>query len=259
MFQNLGVQLYTVRDYLLDPALADFTFHRLAELGYNEAQTAGNAFDAKIFGELAAKNGIKIVGTHYDYNKILNDPEETMEIHRMWGTTNVGIGGMPKAARTDLGELKAFIAEYNRTAELYAKHGFKLTYHNHNFEFVRIDGYKTIMDLLVEGFDPATVSFVLDTCWVAAGGGDVNAWLQKLAGRIDILHLKDLTIKRDKNNYLVPDVTEIGHGNIWWKGVIETAEKAGVKYYVVEQDTCPGDPFDSLKFSADYIKANLMD
>ena len=35
-------------------------------------------------------------------------------------------------------------------------------------------------------------------------------------------------------------------------------EKIGVKHYVVEQDTCPGDPFDSLKISRDYIKAKYM-
>lgn len=255
MFQTLGVQLYTLRDYLTDPELADFTFHRLAAMGYTEAQTAGNAFDAKLFGELAAKNGIKIVGTHYDYNKIVNAPEETMEIHRMWGTSNVGIGGMPSAARTNLTDLKNFILEFNRTAELYAKHGFKLTYHNHNFEFVRIDGYKTIMDLLFEEFDPATVSFVLDTCWVAAGGGDVNAWLEKLAGRIDILHLKDMALKRDKNNYLVPHITEVGNGNLAWDGIMKNAEKIGVKSYVVEQDTnFAGSPFESLAVSFDFLK-----
>ena len=53
-------------------------------------------------------------------------------------------------------------------------------------------------------------------------------------------------------------VTEIGRGNIRWEGVIESAIKAGVKSYVVEQDTCPGDPFDSLKISSDYLHANFI-
>lgn len=255
MFQKLGLQLFTVRDYLGDASLADYTFHRLAEMGYTEGQTAGIPFDCKVFGELAAKHGIKIVGTHYDYNKIVNAPEETMEIHRMWGTTNVGIGGMPAAPRTDLGELKKFVLEFNRTAELYAKHGFKMTYHNHNFEFVRIDGYKTLMDILVEELDPATTSFVLDTCWIAAGGGDVNAWLEKLAGRIDILHLKDLTIKREKDGSLKPQVTEVGNGSLHWDSIMKTAEKIGVKHYVVEQDnTFAGNAFNSLQMSIDFLK-----
>lgn len=254
MFEKLGLQLFTVRDYLKDPEFADLAFKKLSELGYTEAQTAGiPAFDAKTFGELAAKHGITIVGTHYDYKKILNEPEATMELHRMWGTTNVGIGSMPMPPRTDLGELKKFITEFNRTAEIYAKEGFKLTYHNHNFEFVRIDGYKTVMDLLYEGFDPATVSFVLDTCWVAAGGGDVVEWMEKLAGRIDILHLKDLTM-RPQNGGFAPAVTEIGHGTLAWDRIIDAAERIGVKHYVVEQDgNFRGSPFNSLSDSSAFL------
>ena len=77
--------------------------------------------------------------------------------------------------------------------------------------------------------------------------------MKKLAGRIDILHMKDMAMA-DK-----PYFTEIGNGNLNFDGIVRTAAEIGVKHYVVEQDTCPGDPFDSLKFSADYIKANLMD
>ena len=256
MFTKLGVQLYTVRDYLKDPAFADLTFKTLSDLGYTEVQTAGNAFDAALFGELAKKNGISIIGTHYSQDKILHAPEETMEIHRMWGTTNVGIGGMPPAPRESLEELKKFIKEFNAAAELYAKEGFRLTYHNHNFEFYRIDGYKTVMDILYEELDPTNISFVLDTCWVAAGGGDVCAWMEKLKGRLDILHLKDLWFKYDKRKgaYL-PSMTEIGHGNLDWKSILDVAEKIGVKHYVVEQDeNFLSTPFESLKTSTAFLK-----
>ncbi len=253
MFEKLGAQIYTVRDFMGDPAFADVALGKLAALGYTEAHTAGNAFDAKTYGELMAKHGISIVGTHYDYGKILNDPEETMEVHRMWGTTNIGIGGMPGPARTNLDELKKFIAEFNRAAEGYAKHGFKLTYHNHHFEFVRIDGYKTVMDLLYEGLDPATTSFVLDTCWVSAGGADVVAWMEKLQGRIDILHLKDMTLT-PWNGQFLPKLCEVGYGNLSWEPIMATAEKIGVKHYIVEQDmNFTGDPFNSLRMSAEFL------
>lgn len=255
MFKNLGVQLYTIRDFMNDPAFADVAFGKLAEMGYTEAHTAGNAFDAKLFGELLAKHGIKIIGTHYDWGKVVNNPEETMEIHRMWGTTTVGMGGMPMPPRTNLDELKKFIADFNRAAELYAKEGFRLSYHNHHFEFVRIDGYKTVMDYLYEGLDKATTSFVLDTCWVSAGGGDVVDWMEKLEGRIDILHLKDMTLKL-KNGVYQPEMCEIGYGNLSWDSIMKTAEKIGAKHYVVEQDAYFADnnPFKSLQMSADFLK-----
>ena len=111
------------------------------------------------------------------------------------------------------------------------------------------------MDLLYEGLDPATTSFVLDTCWVAAGAGDVTEWMEKLAGRIDILHLKDVFTRYNKTTgALEHTMTEVGHGTVAWEKVMETAEKIGVKSYVVEQDTnFIGSPFDSLKFSAEYL------
>ena len=255
MFKNLGVQLYTIRDFMKDPEFADLSFQKLAQMGYTEAHTAGNGLgDDALFAELLKKNGISIIGTHYDYDEILNNPEKTMEVHRMWGTTNVGIGGMPAKPRQNLDELKAFISQFNKAAEQYAKHGFRLTYHNHHFEFVRIDGYKTLMDLLYEGLDPATTSFVLDTCWVSAGGGDVCDWMEKLEGRLDILHLKDMALKKDDVKGYQPYLTEVGHGNLAWDKIMATAEKIGVKHYVVEQDmNWKGTPFNSLQMSADFL------
>lgn len=257
MFQNLGLQLYTVRDYLQDPEFADLTFRRLRELGYAEAQTAGFApFDPVLFSELLKKNGIRIVGTHYNYRKIIDEPEETIALHRMWGTNNIGLGMMPPDARASLDGLKKFIRDFNGAAELYAKEGFRLTYHNHNFEFERVDGYRTRMEILAEEFDPKNISFVLDTCWVAAGGGDVRAWMERLAGRIDILHLKDYSVNLSDGSYR-PRVclAEVGYGNLDWNGILETAEKIGVKHYVVEQDeNFTRTPFESLRMSAEFLK-----
>ena len=257
MFKNLGLQMYTVRDYLIDPEFADLSFRRLRELGYTETQLAGHdSIDAKLFGELLAKNGIRVIGDHCSLDDILNRPEETMAKYRMWGTTNLGIGGIPHEARSGVKELAKFIDTYNKAAEIYAKEGFKLTFHNHNYEFEPIDGAKIPMEFFAEEFDPNNISFVLDTCWVAAGGADVRAWMERLAGRIDILHLKDLAATRVVNARSPEfNVTEIGNGNLYWDGIMETAEKIGVKHYVVEQDNnFKGNAFNSLRMSAEFLK-----
>lgn len=243
---------------MTDPDIADTAMKKLAEMGYSEVHTAGQYMSDEALGALCKKHGISIIGSHYDYNKIVNDPEGTMAVHDAWGTKNVGIGGMPKAARDNLEELKKFIEEFNRTAEIYAKQGFRLTYHHHNFEFARIDGYKTIMDLLYENLDPKNTAFVLDTCWVSAGGGDVVDWMEKLAGRIDILHLKEMALKKE-DKYFVPYITEVGYGNLAWDPIIKTAEKIGVTNYIVEQDThFNPDSLASLKMSADFLKKYMV-
>ena len=195
MIKKLGFQLYTVRDFMTDPDIADTAFKKLSAMGYSEVHTAGNYMSDEALGELCKKHNMTIIGSHYDYDKILNDPEATMAVHDAWGTKNVGIGGMPREIRESLAGVKGFIEEFNRAAEIYAKHGFRLTYHHHNFEFARIDGYKTIMDLLYENLDPKNTSFVLDTCWISAGGGDICAWLEKCAGRVDCCFFAFISIR----------------------------------------------------------------
>lgn len=251
MFQNLGFQLYSIRDIFTDPDFADLALKKLASYGYSEIHGAGEYLPVEQLAAIAKENGFTFVGNHYNAKKILEDPKGTMEFHRILGTTNIGFGGMPKDVRGDLDALKKFVKDTNEVAKIYASEGFKVTYHNHRFEFCRIDGLKTLMDILVEGFDPENISFVLDTCWVSAAGGDPVDWINKLAGRIDILHLKDMTLKPKEECYLL---TEVGYGNLSFAPIMKAAEETGVKYYVVEQDgNWTGGPINALRLSAEYL------
>ena len=256
MFSKLGLQVYTVRDHIKDEQSMDATFAKLAEIGYSELQTAG--WESETYAALAKKHGLTVVGTHYNFDKIINNIDETVALHKALGTTNIGVGGC--SARS-YDEIMAFIEKYNAAAAEYAKHGFKLTYHNHSYEFVEVKDGKSMMDLLVEGFDKDNISFVLDTCWVANAGCDVCAWLEKLAGRVDILHLKDLKVYfADEGRWAVrQQLCEIGNGNLAWDRILRTAEATGVKHIVVEQDNSwiDGDPFKSLEFSRKYLDQYL--
>ena len=251
MIQKLGVQLYTIRDFMNTPEEIRNSFKKLKSLGYDQAQTAGCKIPYDEFGKIAQEEGIEIVGTHDDFQMMCNDFEQSLRNHQLLHTKNMGIGGF--GVETVEKNID-FIEKANKVGEQAAKHGMKFTFHNHHREFIRFkENGKTTMDMLAEGLNPDTISFVLDTHWVQRGGGDVRHWIEKLSGRIDILHLKDFAITPDG-----PIYTEIGNGNLYWEGIFEQAEKSGVSYYVVEQDTCPGDPFDSLKISSDYIHKNFM-
>ena len=265
--KKFGLQLFTIRDRFQTEEDIRSSFRTIAEYGYTEGQTAG-AFvtGPESFAKAAKDAGVSICGTHYSWDKIKDETDDTMRIHEILGTTNVGIGGMPADARESLDALKKFIDEANTVAAKLAKQGFKFTYHNHSFEFKKFDG-KTMMDYLIEGFDPSNISFVLDTYWVQHGGYDVCKMIRRLAGRIDILHLKDMgackavSLGEGKGSINVPYITEIGNGNINFEEIIPLAESTGVKSFVVEQDNgfIDGDCFRSIKVSADYIKANLLE
>ena len=260
--KSVGLQIYTVRDFTGTPEGLKDAFLKIKAAGYDSVQTAGLISDiesAKYFKECADNAGVAICGTHYNWKLIQENLEETIEVHKILGTTNVGIGSMPGEARTSKEALLAFIDQANDIAAKLAKVGMKFTYHNHSFEFKRLEG-KTLMDYLIEGFDKDNVSFVLDTYWVQHGGYDIRKMMERLAGRVDILHLKDMGACQGGEKGNVPYITEIGNGNINFEDIIPLGEKIGVKDFVVEQDGnfATGNAMDSIKTSCDYIKANLM-
>ncbi len=252
--KDFGIQMHSIRDCLTTEKDFRESVKKIADMGYKYAHTARCLIDEESYIEVLKENGMSICGTHYNYDKICNDVEGTIKLHKMWETDTIGLGSMPKINDPEV--FKGFVKKYNEMAKIYASEGFKLSYHNHAIEFDFIDGTKTVFEALFEELDPDNITFVLDTCWVQAGGGDVRYWIEKLKGRMDILHLKDckrILYDGDRNKQGLT-MTEVGYGNLWMEGILESAEKAGVKYYVVEQDFCPGDPFDSMKKSADYLK-----
>jgi sugar phosphate isomerase/epimerase len=125
-----------------------------------------------------------------------------------------------------------------------------LAYHNHAVELMRFQG-ATVLDYI---FAKSKLAAEIDTYWIQHGGGDPVAWCAKLAGRLPLLHLKDYTVRPDGK----PDFAAIGEGNLNFPAIIAAAEKAGCEWFTVEQDTTPGSPFDAVKQSYEFIKANLV-
>jgi len=76
--------------------------------------------------------------------------------------------------------------------------------------------------------------------------------IDKHPGRFTLWHVKDM----DKTE--IKMFTEVGNGVIDFKKIFTKANKAGLKYFFVEQDVCPGNPFDSISQSIGYIKKNLV-
>ncbi len=256
MFEKLGIQLYSVRNYMTDEAGVKYTFDRLAEIGYREIQTAG-AFPCPVekFAEHAKAAGLTCVGTHYGFPADLNNIDEYVALHKTLGATTAGVGG--GAYGKTKAEVLAYIEKVNTLAEKLSEHGMKFSYHHHSHEFAKVPGGDRVIDYFVDGFDKKNVSFVLDTYWLNQAGADVNAWIEKLAGRVDILHLKDCAITIGTNDRRI---TMCGDGNIDFGSVIKTAEASGVKHLCVEQDTWPLG-FDSLNYCAkhsfDYLSKFL--
>jgi len=125
-----------------------------------------------------------------------------------------------------------------------------LGYHNHHYEFIKQDGI-TLLEKMAADFPPELLNFILDTYWIQFSGGDPAAFIKKLSGRVQCVHLKDLAIVKSRQRMAV-----VGEGNINFDAVLSACESAGTQYLLAEQDDCYGeDPFDCLKRSYAYLKA----
>ena len=124
-------------------------------------------------------------------------------------------------------------------------------YHNHAFEFTRseVDG-KLFMDKILETFSPDILGITLDTYWIQFAGADVCEQIEKMAGRLECIHLKDMNATMTNGNRMAP----VGYGNMNFPKILAAAEKAKAEYLLVEQDNCyEEDPFACLKKSYDYL------
>jgi sugar phosphate isomerase/epimerase len=252
--QSLAVQLYTVREAVaknLESAL-----EQLAGLGYKNIELYG--YNGTFFGKtvsefktILSNTGIKVLSSHH--------------------TTGIAMKG--KGTLTDgwdkaIEDIHAIGAEYmvcaflfpnERTSELYKSlpamldkagtatetAGIQFAYHNHDFEFEKLDD-TLVYDFLLKNTSPELVKMELDLYWISKAGHDPVQYFEKYPGRFHMWHVKDMEAETKA-------ITEVGNGTIDFDRIFSARKKAGLKYWFVEQDTSKRDKFESLKISRDYL------
>ena len=245
---QLAAQLYTVRDFTNTPADIATTMKKVNQLGYDAVQcSALGAIDAHELKRIVDGEGLTICATHTDYERMRDEPQAVIDEHNLWGCKHAAIGGLPQKYRSAEGYAR-FAKEASEVAKRLAEGGLTFSYHNHSFELERFNG-RTGLEILYEDSDPKYFNSELDTYWIQHGGGDPAAWIRKLKGRADIVHLKDMAM--DGRTQLF---AEVGEGNLNWPAILDACKEAGVEWYIVEQDTCQRDPFESLGISLRNLK-----
>ncbi len=248
---QIACQLYTLRHSTKTAADSAKTFRRVKQIGYDAVQVSGmGPIDPKELAKILQGEGLVCCATHRPLDELRNEPQKVAENHALWGCKYTAIGAFhPKDNNWSAGVYHDFIRDYNAVGQKLESLGVHVGYHNHRHEFARF-GNKTGMDLLWEGLDKK-IWMEIDTYWVAHGGADPAAWIKKVAGRIPCVHLKDLAITPER----VQQMAEIGEGNLNWPAILPACKAAGVEWYIIEQDECQRDPFESVEISLKNLKA----
>ena len=247
---RVAAQLYTVRDFIKTPPEIAASLKRVRKIGYRAVQVSGmGPIAEEELLRMLDGEGLTCCVTHEPPERILQEPQRVVDRLRKLKCRHTAYPYSGGVNFDSTASVKEFSAKLNAAGKVLHDAGLVLSYHNHQIEFRRLEG-RTILDMIFAETDARYLQAEIDTYWVQYGGGSPLEWCRKLKDRLPLLHLKDFAVNAKDQ----PTYAEIGNGNLNWKEIIPAAEKSGCEWFIVEQDTCPGDPFDSLKISYDYIQ-----
>ena len=262
----IGLQLYTIRDAMdKDPKSA---LEHVAKIGYTSVEGATYTDTEKFYGmspsgfkKVLKDNGLVMYSSHYrlgeDLEKgqimkgtILHDWQKAIDDAAELGLKYMVCAWLSPTERGTLDHYKKVADDLDVAGEKCKKSGIQLCYHNHNFEFEK-QRNQYPYDILM-ATDTNLVKMEMDIYWIKKAGQDPIALFKKHPGRYPLWHVKDM------DNTPEHSFTEVGNGIINFKEIFKYKNLAGMKYFFVEQDICPGDPFVSIAESISYIKKNLV-
>jgi sugar phosphate isomerase/epimerase len=235
----LGLQLYSLRTQFAQDVPG--TLDKVRDFGFEYVETAGTygRTPEKFKAELASR-GLKAVSAHFPYERFRDDLEAVVGEAKALGAKYAGCAWIPHSGDFQEKDCREAIKLFNKAGETLAQHGIKFFYHTHGFEFQPY-GSGTLFDLLMVETKPEYVTYEMDVFWVVHGGQNPVALFAKYGDRFSLVHLKDM--KRGTPIGILTgtsDVTNdvpLGAGRIDYQRILPAAEKAGVKWYFIEDES----------------------
>lgn len=246
---QVGIQLYTLRDQTQVDFLG--TIRKVAEMGYKAVEFAGFfGVPAQELRRHLEDCGLKAPSAHIgldfsDLGKMEAALAEQIEYAKELGLEYIITPYSPFSPEPTKEEVDRILTFLEKAAQMVNEAGLKYGYHNHDFEFKKVEG-KAIIDHFLERIPADRMTAEFDLGWVHVGGSRPVDYVTKYAGRVPLVHIKDFADGRSD--------TEVGQGHVDFKSVFEIAEQAGIRYYIVEQEQFTSSSLESALQSLQYFK-----
>ena len=273
MKDKIALQLYSVRWQLEE----DFrgTLEKVKAMGYDGVEFAGiYGHDPLEIKAMCEEIGLVPISAHVPFDDLMKDTEAMMDCYSKIGCKHVVVPYLTEEYRPGTPGFAKVVAGIKDVIGVAAKkYGLVLQYHNHDFEFDKIDG-EYALDILYKEVGPELLQTQLDTCWVNVGGENPADYVRKYAGRTPTVHLKDFKGSKSENMYELIGIDKekgedagsfelrpLGKGVQDFKAIVAASKESGAQWFIVEQDN-PSLGLDALecaKVSIDYLKSEIME
>ena len=190
------------------------------------------------------------------------DLKSQVELAQKYDATNLVITGMYRFDYRDSDAVSDLCSRLNSAGQKLAEQGIRLLYHNHNYEFQKMDNGQTAFEYMAENTKPEFLSFEMDSYWPTEAGVNALDLMKLLGNRMKLYHINDRGTRLTKpamTPILKSDSMELGCGNMDLKALVSQAENAGVEYIILEthKNWVDGDPVKSLQVSGEYLRNTL--
>ena len=244
----IGCQSWPVRDALAKDLPG--TLKQLAGVGFRTLEMCSPpGYATSGFGPLATMKAAEIrqaiqaarlrcESSHFQFRELRESLDERIAWSKEMGLTQMVLStfGLPNNA--PMADWMRADDELNKIGDETRKAGIQLGFHNHNFEFQKIDGV-LVYDKLMDQLDAKLVKMQFQVAVVSLSY-EAATYLTKYPGRFLSLHLADWSAAEKKT-------VAIGKGVVDWPKLFAAARTGGVKNYFVEMD------LDLMKASIPYL------
>ena len=195
----IAVQVYSVRDDASKNLYG--TLKKIKAMGYDGVEFAGlYGHTAAEVKEMCADIGITPISAHVPYVDMVKDPEGVLGVYAEIGVKYVAVPYLAPEHRPGTDAFPEVIKNIAMLGEVAKKLGITLLYHNHDFEFITLDG-KYALDILYEEVPADLLRTELDVCWVNVGGEVPANYIRKYTGRCPVVHCKDFYGEKSEDMY----------------------------------------------------------
>ena len=235
----IGLQLYSLREQFAKDVPG--TLDQVRKFGFEYVELAGtyNLAPEKFKEQLDAR-GLKAVSGHFPYERYRDDAAGVARDAKALGLQYAGCAWIPHQDPFDEKTCREAAAVFNHAGEALAKEGIKFFYHTHGYEF-QPHGNGSLFDVLMAETRPEFVRFEMDVFWIVHPGKDPVKILQKFPGRFELMHVKDMRpgtpIGLLTGHSEVTNDVALGTGTLKWPDILAAAQKAGVKWYFIEDES----------------------